>query len=212
MWLAGFDPGGKGQFGWCLVEATAKLPLAVRNAGVESHAAAAVDCALSATRTTSAIDAAGIDSPLFWSCTGDRNADLVIRRQIRQLGATAASGTVQHINSLRGACLAQGILTAHLLRREAPQIRITESHPKALLWLMEAATASRPPVSVAMNNLSAFLQCETEGLSEHERDAALGALGAWAMITRPRGWRDLLLDEDAPFVPISPVEYWMPTI
>jgi hypothetical protein len=30
------------------------------------------------------------------------------------------------------------------------------------------------------------------------------------MMVTPDGWRDLFVDETDPFVPVPPVEYWMP--
>ena len=210
MWIAGFDPGGKGNFGWCVVEASDRLPLFLRRSGIESNAADAVGRVLQAVPRSESLIAAGIDSPLFWSATGDRNADRVIRKQIAELGATASSGTVQHVNSLKGACLVQGVLAAYLLRQALPSIRITESHPKALLWLVHVAAATRPVSSISMRALGNLIRCDAEGLSEHERDAALGAVGAWAMIVKPAGWRDLSRDESHPFMPVPPVEYWMP--
>jgi hypothetical protein len=30
------------------------------------------------------------------------------------------------------------------------------------------------------------------------------------MVTEQAGWRDLFQNEDQPFVPVPPVEYWMP--
>jgi len=86
---------------------------------------------------------AGIDSPLFWVANGDRRVDQAVRAKMQALGARSVWGTVQSVNSLRGACLAQGILAAQLLRSRFPNIRITESHPKALLWLMGFANRQR---------------------------------------------------------------------
>jgi len=211
MWLAGFDPGGEGQFGWCVAEASTELPLSLRKAGVASNAAEAVNCVLQEIPPLATLTAAGIDSPLFWLPSGDRNADRVIRNEIKKLGASAPSGTVQHVNSLRGACLVQGVLAADLLRAAIPSISVTEAHPKALLWLIGVATKRRPVKSVSMRELSEFIVCSRDDLSEHERDAALAALGAWAMTVRAHGWRDLFALENQPFVPVSPVAYWMPS-
>jgi hypothetical protein len=210
MWIVGFDPGGKGQFGWCVLQGSKKLPIAVRSAGVEDHAEAAVERALCGIPGGLKVEGAAIDAPLFWTPTGDRKADQLVRKQIRRLGALAAAGTVQHVNSLRGACLVQGVMTAHLLRRAESTVRVSESHPKALLWLLDAATPERQAATVTMDHISHFIQCETEGMSEHERDAAVGALSAWAMVSRPMGWKNLFPEEVDAFAPASPAEYWMP--
>lgn len=212
MWLAGFDPGGERQFGWCVVKASQELPLSLHSTGVASNAAEAVNCALKMIPSQGTLIAAGIDSPLFWSPDGDRNADRVTRNEIKKLGASAPAGTVQHVNSLRGACLVQGVLAAKLLRSAIPSILITEAHPKALLWLIGAATKRQPVKSVTMRELSEFIAFSRSDLSEHERDAALAALGAWAMMVKASGWEDLFALESQPFVPVSPVAYWMPSM
>ena len=212
MWLAGFDPGGESQFGWCVVEASGELPLSLHRTGVASNAAEAVNCVLKEVPSESTLIAAGIDSPLFWLPDGDRNADRVIRNEIKKLGASSPAGTVQHVNSLRGACLVQGVLAAMLLRAAIPSINITEAHPKALLWLIGVATERQPVKSVTMRELSEFFSFRSCDLSEHERDAALAALGAWAMTIKASGWEDLFALERQPFAPISPVAYWMPSM
>jgi hypothetical protein len=215
MLILGFDPGGlkrRGlkRFGWCAAEPTPHGKLKLRKWGVADHAAGAVEAALKATDDPAHIVAAGIDSPLFWVPSGSRRADKTIRDALTALGAKNTGGTVQEVNSLRGACLAQGIMTAHLLRERVPAIRITESHPKALLWLLKVASKDRRAAEVRMSHLRDVITCESEELSEHERDAALGAFAAWAMLTEQAGWRDLFQVEDKPFVPVPPVEYWMP--
>jgi hypothetical protein len=141
------------------------------------HAAGAITAALRNAGDFGSVQAAGIDSPLFWVTDGDRMADKSIRCALKRLGASNVSGTVSHVNSLRGACLCQGIMTAHLLRRELPDIRITESHPKALLWLLHVARGERPIAKVGIGHLSDLIESESQRLSDHERDAALGGVG-----------------------------------
>lgn len=207
MFVLGFDPGGKNQFGWCVAAATPSALSLVRS-GVSDHALAAVSSALQ--HVSDDVCGAGIDSPLFWAVKGKRQADILIREEMKRYGAANVGGTVQDVNSLRGACIVQGILTAHLLRDRFPNIRITESHPKALLWLLKIANKRRRVVDVRMSNLSKVIACERNTLSDHERDAALGAFAASAMVKGCEGWRNLFLEEDEPFVPVEQVEYWMP--
>lgn len=45
---------------------------------------------------------------------------------------------------------------------------------------------------------------------ELERGCCLGSFAAWAMIVAQPGWRDLFLEEEESFVPVLPVENWMP--
>lgn len=210
MVILGFDPGGKKQFGWCVAQAPKNDHLQLRASDIASHAAEAVAAALRKAGELGRVEAAGIDSPLFWVADGDRKADKSIRDAMKRLGAPNVGGTVQQVNSLRGACLIQGIMAAHLLRRELPEIRITESHPKALLWLLQVARVDRPVAEVGISHLSDLIESESPRLSDHERDAALGAVAALAMIDKRSGWRDLCREETNAFTPVSPIEYWMP--
>lgn len=210
MVILGFDPGGKNQFGWCVAQGTNDGHLQLRASDIASNADEAVTAALSKAVDFGRVEAAGIDSPLFWVADGDRKADKSIRNAMKRLGAINVGGTVQQVNSLRGACLSQGIMAAHLLRRELPEIRITESHPKALLWLLRVARIKRPVVEIGIGHLVDFIESESPRLSDHERDAALGAVAALAMINKRSGWRDLYREENNAFTPVSPVEYWMP--
>lgn len=208
--VLGLDPGGQGQFGWCVADlGTGPTPI-VRLVGTADHAAGALSDIRKHVGDLAKIVAAGIDSPLFWVADGDRRVDKTIRSAMRRAGATNVHGTVQQVNSLRGACLAQGIMAAHLLRREVPTLRITESHPKALLWLVGIACKDRPPAQVRIDDCSSLLGCQLRDLSEHQRDAALGAVAAAAMIRETTGWRDLRLDESEAFAQVSRAEYWMP--
>ena len=92
-----------------------------------------------------------------------------------------------------------------------PSIRITETHPKALLWLIKIASQDLRAVDVKMSHLVRYISGGTDSVSEHERDAALeGAIAAWSMVTHSQGWRYFYLIEEQTFVPVPPVEYWMP--
>lgn len=213
MVILGFDPGGEGHFGWCVAEATTKGRLRMRASGIKDHAEGAVTAALE--KAAGNVEAAGIDSPLLWVTDGDRKADKIVRSAIRQFGAKYVDGTVQRVNSLRGACLSQGIMAAHLLRSRLPGIRITESHPKALLWLLRVASQQRAVAEVRISDLGGLIECKPPHPSEsdHVRDAALGAVAALAMIERRIDWRNLYGEEEEKnaFTPVSPVEYWMPS-
>lgn len=206
----GFDPGGDGKFGWaaCFPEGKVLHLIATGRAG---HAKEAVNQALSVSRNRGIVVGAGIDAPLFWTEDGGRYVDEVVRRAIQQLGAPYPAGTVQHFNSLQGACLVQGVLTAKLLHDQLPQIAITESHPKALLYLLGIASAKTSPASVTVNDLSRYVVCDSGQLEEHERDAVLAAITAFAQKERPQGWINLFERERYPVIPFNyQVSYWMP--
>ncbi len=207
--LVGLDPGGRGAFGWATVEDAHELPLRILASGVANCAAEAVQRAVASVKSAHVL-AAGIDAPLYWVACSDRFADGHLRNAICQRGAPG--GTVQHVNSLRGACLIQGMMGALLLRRDNAELPISEAHPKALLWLLKVAAAGTPPPSVSLDTLGTFFRSEHHDQpSEHERDAMLGALSAWALLHRPVGWCDLSRMDEGAISPLTPPPaYWMP--
>lgn len=192
--LLGLDPGGVGNFGWCVALNSNSLPSLPFASGLADSASLAIDTALAALPAGGVLDAAGIDAPLFWSRSGSRLADKAVRTAIRSAGAPHAAGTVQDVNSLRGACLVQGMLAGLDLRDRFSALPITEAHPKALRWLL-------PEV------------CSITLTSEHERDAMLAVIAAWAVIQQPDGWSDLLSKEVDIYSPIAqPLAYIMPNV
>lgn len=202
----GFDPGGVGAFGWAAVSGEA-WPLRLVARGIAAHAQSAFDAAMK--RAGTKINAVGIDAPLFWIPAGDRHADKTLRKAIKGLGSHGA--TVQSVNSLRGACLIQGLLVAMLCQKKG--IPLTETHPKALLWLLRLANRERPPGKVAIDDLGDYVVGSgLQGASEHERDAVLSAAAAFAMKSRQVGWQDLYaLEPNNPStLLVPPPGYWMP--
>ncbi len=111
--------------------------------------------------------------------------------------------TVNHINSLRGACLIQGILVGTLLRERFPRIPLTEAHPKAVLRLMGIDDGTVKEAD--------FLRFDGHVFLEHKRDAALSALTAWAMIHRDNNWKNVFsIDKDHYSPLLQPLSYWIP--
>jgi Protein of unknown function (DUF429) len=196
-YFIGFDPGGNGRFGWAVAASENGAIPHVIDAGLGCHAQECVERAVAAVPAQGAIAGAGIDSPIYWTPSGIRVADRRVREAVRVAGAPAPGGTVQHPNALRGACVVQGPTAAMLLRRTLPTIPITEAHPKAMLWCMSPT----PMIGDRAGGIG----------SEHERDAALGALTAWAMFTHAAGWSDLRASESDTLPLVSePVGYWFP--
>jgi hypothetical protein len=207
--IVGLDPGGRNAFGWCVSEDTESLPLSVGNCGVANHCQGAVDAILGHAQVADRIAGVGIDSPLFWTPDGDRSVDKLLRQEIGRRGGPA--GIIMSVNSLQGACLVQGVLAGQLIRRRFSDTRITESHPKALLWLLGLARVGIRANEVLSSALSKFVVFSSSTISEHERDAALGAVTAWAMLHAHRGWRNIAKDETNAIHPWdAPVSYWMP--
>lgn len=192
----GIDPGGVNAFGWCVLETKDSSP---KGQILESGVGSGVSEAMAGIqRHFSSADepiGVGIDAPLYWVAQGDRLTDQKIRKAVSKAGGHPS--TVAHVNSLRGACLVQGILATVALVEIWPKIQVTESHPKALL-------AVWPP---AIEFVSRF-----SFKTEHERDAALGAYSAFAHQRQLKGWKDGFLLEIDPFVPSgSSVAYWFPS-
>ncbi len=209
--ILGFDPGGTDGFGWCVLQDAPDAPVTVHSAGVADNAAAACAEVLSRVPKDSIVRSAGIDAPMFWSPAGDRQADRTVRASVKAKGAPSPGGTVQAVNSLRGACLTQGIMLAGLLRKSWPHLPITEAHPKAYLWTTGIAGIGRPTGAITLASLKEFAPNAALSASEHVRDAAIAAFASWAMTHKVKGWRDLFLEEVNPYVPIpEPIAYWYP--
>jgi hypothetical protein len=193
MNFVGFDPGGKNSFGWAVLKSTAS-GLELIGKGTCSSAP---DAVLSA-HMSSKVDPSGfaIDAPLFWVDSGDRQADCFVRKLVCSAGGR--SGTVSHINSLRGACLVQGAQVARLASARWPGAKATEAHPKALIQLDHGARSFLKTINGSVTN-------------DHERDAALAAYTAAAFVNQVDGWHDLALQEHEPFFPSAPcAAYWFP--
>jgi hypothetical protein len=194
MQFLGFDPGGEKRFGWAVLRES-QSQLSFEAGGVCSDVVTAIEYA--SKFLTGAPAGVGIDAPLHWTWTGDRCADLAVRRLVRRAGRSPS--TVNHVNSLRGACLAQGIMLAHRVQAEWPEAQITEAHPKALLQVHAGAVA----FAESLRSL---------GMLDPTRDAALAAYAAEALISRRPDWHDLVPQEQSPFFPANVrAHYWFPT-
>lgn len=153
--ILGFDPGGKTgrKFGWCICR-IGRGQLRVYKADRATNTEDALKQVSSELPRNARVIASGIDAPMFWTDIGERKVDSIIRDAGKDAEgkdkkcpnsehhSTSVKWcpfplNVQEINSLWGACLAQGLLLGRLLhgcpRFDAP---ITEAHPKALLCLL----------------------------------------------------------------------------
>ena len=206
--ILGFDPGGVGEFGWAVLELTSGARPAFRKSGSAGHAEGAIHAALANVDSNDRVAAAEIDSPLYWTPSGDRLAEVAVHASMKARGAPNVGGTVQHPNSLRGACVVQGPATAIILRQRIPNVPITEAHPKALLWALGIATQARQPRDLTYADLDQLVPCTYA--CEHERDAILSAWAAHCMVRRSSGWINLAAAEPSPIFMAGPVEYWFP--
>ena len=203
--VLGFDPGGKDSFGWsvCRIE-SGRLSIPT-DKGVESDAQGAISQAIVVVNNLSLklpghgrVVAAGVDAPMCWSRHGDRQVDKMIRKAL----PPKKKSTVIPVNSLVGSCLVQGVLLGKYLHEKYGKggIRITETHPTALRYLLEQSGESED------------LELLIDGIeNNHERDATISAFAAWKMGAGSTNWRNLYLDEPCKVWPADiPVEYWMP--
>ena len=212
----GFDPGGERKFGWAVCTDRSG-GLGVIATGVADHAEGAMKQSYNALPKGGLVCGAGIDAPMFWISDGGREVDRLVRNAIKHLGAKSPGGTVQHFNSLRGACIIQGLLIFKLLRREYSNLPITEAHPKALLWLMGIAQRGREPELIKLEDIEGVI-IERSGFrsederDEDKRDAIMGAFTAQMMVRRKSDWVDLLKYERKERILAGepPIEYWMP--
>ncbi|MGA0534354.1 MULTISPECIES: DUF429 domain-containing protein [Hansschlegelia] len=151
----GADPGGINAFGLAALEGDGSF---------RTWICSSVDGAMSHIVEPAGL---GIDCPLWWSSGegGGRVADRWIRRTYN-----IASGTVQSVNSLKGAVVVQGIMLAMMARKSFPTLPITESHPKALLKALDLRNWD--------DIASTFGLDGPQPRTEHERDALLGSVAA----------------------------------
>ena len=180
----GADPGGIGNFGLAFVDGSGQLCCST---------VSSVDEAAKQIVATGEPLGLGIDAPMWWSASrgGGRKVDERLRKRYG-----IPSGTVQSANSLRGAALVGGALLALRVREKFPSTRITESHPKALLFareLDETSFAARFEIPKAWSN-------------EHERDAAISAVCAREGFERR--WLTNLAEERDSFEQ-DPQGYWL---
>jgi len=193
MHVIGLDPGGFQSFGWALLKVESSKLVSLKT-GTASTARDAVTDAWPPPETPPC--AVGIDAPLFWTQYGDRLADLTVRRMVKQAGGHSA--TVGHVNSLRGACLVQGVLAAVEVQKRDASVLVTEAHPKALLRVHTAAKSFVEAIPHTFR-------------TDHEYDAAIAGFTAWSAFTKAEDWHDLAAIERNPYFPSGAnLLYWFP--
>ena len=203
----GFDPGGAsdgGSFGWSIcreVDGRLEPPAKTGLATDAWDALKKVKSAIPSFGDPNSLRvlAAGIDAPLFWSKVGERVFD-----DEKHLGVRPIP-----VNSLRGAAVVQGPLLFKHLSDTWSDLVITECFPRALEHVL-AHTGEYQEDHQMLKRL-------TDGMNaarnhNHERDATLAAISAWAAIRQDTTkWRDLYLLQPNPITPFAlPVSYWMP--
>ena len=184
-------PAALTAFGWSICEVFDDIVLPARG-GAAGHVAEVMDKVVNYIHREAQILGIGIASPLFWSPTGTRRVDAIVREALAARGHPAPEQAVGGLGETRGERLVQGHLLAADISHhfDAP---ITEVNPKALLWLLD------PEVK------------RDQDLAEGTPDAVVAAFAAWCMRTAAAGWKDIYPQEPNPVLPLgTPVSYWMP--
>ncbi len=181
---AGADPGGKGKFGIAFLDGD--------NGKITCTTVSSVEEAAKKILSKGNLLGLGIDAPMWWSSrkSSRRKADDVIRKK-----CAIFYRTVQPINSLQGAVLVGGAMLAFRIRERFHQLKITETHPKALLHCVPDFTEKYPITDNCWSN-------------EHERDAAIAAICAREGFSSGKDkWVDLA-DDRYPEEQ-DPKKYWL---
>ena len=205
-YILGFDPGGGGNFGWSICPVVGGQLIPPPQTGLANHAMHAIQSLQQALPNNANILAAGIDAPLLWSNAGNRNVDGILRGALGALENNPFPiPSVLAVNSLWGSVTVQGVLVAHHVAVAWPGVVLTESHPRALRCLLHA---HGQPATVNM------VDQLTAGLDDHQLDATLAAVSAWAAIYQNQpgtGWQNLYQQEPGLVGPFDlDASYWMP--
>lgn len=169
--VAGFDPGGKNSFGWCVVAVRPRRKMIDAGKNLASNADDAFCKASQVIKSHGgSLRAVGIDAPLTWARNGgQRTADRHINNQHSPNSALS-------VNSLWGACAVQGFLLAEALSREYPGILFTEANPK--------------PLKDNPDAIKWYKDVWSEDEPDHIRDAIVSAwAAAQALKAYGKGWK-----------------------
>ena len=207
--ILGFDPGGAGHFGWSICEtvmANYDHPQKTESAWQTTLGVRWTRC-----KEPCRITHTSLPRELMPRCSGarrgDRTVDVVLRKALREtkFPRPKLGGTIQTANSLRGACVVQGLLLAKYLSETSWGLTITESHPRALSHLLHHM-GQQDMIKRLTAGLADYTQYATRclcgceeakkppaRLADHKRDATLSAISAWAAIypTLPK-WEEPL--------------------
>lgn len=203
--ILGFDPGGKGAFGWSVCLAQDGCLEKRLGACVADDALSARDAVKRFVEENPAakglhVLAAGVDAPMFWGEQGNRKVDEYLVCKLRDTGFNTLS--IIKVNSLRGAALVQGVLLGKYLLEVWDGLPITESHPRVVLHLLNRSGKRDNIVRLTkcLHNYSEYGElclCGCRGTpapqerqtresrkeeerKAHMRDATLAAISGWA--------------------------------
>ena len=204
FWV-GVDPGGDNNFGLAFLDSSGKQPMVC-------NTVSSVDKAVEQIARRGTPLGLGIDTPMWWTARekGWRKADEVLKNKYCDV-----SGSVLSINSLRGAALVGGMMLAFRIREKFPDTRITETHPKVLLYALEPALEleERERSFAKRFNIST----DKDWKNEHKRDAIIGAVcaregfeGRWTFDLVRRRYQSEQDPQDPYSYWLAPVHYFWP--
>ena len=201
FWV-GADPGGDNNFGLAFLDAAGKQSLYCTTVS-------SVDEAFKQIVRRGTPLGLGIDAPMWWTARkkGWRKADEVLKDKYCDV-----SGSVLSINSLRGAALVGGMMLALRIREKFPDTRITETHPKVLLYALEPALELEKRERSFADRFK--ISTEKDWKNEHKRDAIIGAVcaregfeGRWTVDLAQHRYES---EQDPSSYCLAPIHYFWP--
>jgi hypothetical protein len=178
-YVAGYDPGGDGTHGLAVLRVRA-----TRIVSIQTYLLPTVEGVLSRLGSEGKLLALGVDTLTCWSTgvSGWRPADRWLRKTYPEVRASVISP-----NGLFGSMGLGGMGVIVETRRAAPDLFVTETHPKVLYWCLGHTRYAFGSSRAAMNaQLSEWTSCPMSCESEHEWDAAVsawvalqGLMGRW---------------------------------
>ena len=172
MIFFGYDPGGNDKHGVAVLSVEAEKPVSITTSTLSS-----VEAAIRWFSNSGKPLGIGVDTLTCWSTgpSGWRPADRWLKDQYPEV-----KGSVASPNSLYGSMSVNGMAVLLALRDVAPEITITETHPKVLHWHMMRRPYSFESSQVTMTEaLASEFGLPFSCTSDHEWDAALSALVAF---------------------------------
>jgi hypothetical protein len=171
-YVAGYHPGGDGTHGLAVLRVKA-----TRIISIQTFVLATVEDVLTRLLSEGKLLALGVDTLTCWSTGGSgwRPADRWLRRTYPEVRASVVSP-----NGLYGSMGLGGMGVLLETRRGAPDLFVTEAHPKVLYWALAGVRYAFRTSGTIMNaQLSDWTTCALSCESEPEWDAAVSAWAAF---------------------------------
>jgi len=125
---------------------------------------------------------------------------MTVRAAMRRIGAVNLGGTVQHVNSLRGACLAQGMMAAHILREQNAGVLRSRSRIPRTSLVLEVATPPASRREIRIDHLDKFINAIQANYASTKETLAI-ARSQRGQCVNQRPAANLYTDEDGGVAP-----------